>query len=56
MKHISIIKEGRKPTDPYLKLIINLALYHFCIASDDQMEIEVTLEMFFPLCLWVLHF
>lgn len=56
MKHISVIKDWRKPIDPYLKLLINLALHHCWIASDNQIEIKVSSAMFFPLCLWGLHF
>lgn len=48
MKHISVIKDWRKPIDPYLKLKINLALCHCWIASDDQIEIEVSSVMLFP--------
>lgn len=56
VKHISMIKEGRKPIDPYLKLMINSALHHSCIASDYQIETEARSEIFFLLYLWVLHF
>lgn len=44
------MQDWRKPIDPYLKLLMNLALPKCWFASGDQVEIELSSAVFFLLC------